>query len=162
MDLTQDDVLHILKLIDESPVGRFSLQMGDFKLEFAKGTGGQLGAEPLALPPSAPLTAATQVAQAAPAAKEESVSRLPATPAQSLVPIKAPLLGIFYRRPQPGAPLYVEERSLVEEDTTVALIEVMKLFNPVKAGVRGRIARICVDNGSLVEYGQDLFQVEPE
>jgi biotin carboxyl carrier protein len=48
----------------------------------------------------------------------------------------------------------------VEEDTTVALIEVMKLFNPVQAGLRGRIHKICVDNGSLVEYGQPLFLVK--
>jgi len=51
-------------------------------------------------------------------------------------------------------PPYVEEGSPVEEDTTVALIEVMKLFNPVKAGVKGRIARICVENNALVEYEQ--------
>ncbi|TAK36156.1 MAG: acetyl-CoA carboxylase, biotin carboxyl carrier protein, partial [Lysobacteraceae bacterium] len=66
------------------------------------------------------------------------------------------------RRPAPGAPPFVEEGSLVEENTTIALIEVMKLFTPIKAGVKGRIRRICAENNDLVEYDQVLFLVEPE
>lgn len=162
MDLTQDDVLHILKLIDQSPVGRFSLQTGDLRLEFAKGVA-HVAAEPADVPAKAAVPAPeTSIAPAAPVAPQEAVSvSQAAASGQGLVSIKAPLLGIVYRRPEPGAPVYVEEGSLVEEDTTVALIEVMKLFNQVQAGVRGRIVRVCVDNGSLVEYGQELFQVEP-
>lgn len=162
MDLTQDDVLHILKLIDQSPVGRFSLQTGDLRLEFAKGVA-HVAAEPADVPAKAAVPAPeTSIAPAAPVASQEAVSvSQAAASGQGLVSIKAPLLGIVYRRPEPGAPVYVEEGSLVEEDTTVALIEVMKLFNQVQAGVRGRIVRVCVDNGSLVEYGQELFQVEP-
>lgn len=76
--------------------------------------------------------------------------------------IKAPLLGIFYRRPQPGSPPYVEVGSLVDENTTVALMEVMKLFNPVRAGVMGRIHKICIEDGELVEYNQVLFLLKPE
>lgn len=163
MDLTQDDVLHILKLIDQSPVGRFSLQTGDLRLEFAKGVA-HVAVEPAAVPAQAAVPATeTSTVPAAPVARQEAVSgpQTAAPSGQGLVSIKAPLLGIVYRRPEPGAPVYVEEGSLVEEDTTVALIEVMKLFNQVPAGVRGRIVRVCVDNGSLVEYGQELFQVEP-
>ncbi len=165
MELTQDDVIHILKLIDEAPMGRFSLQVGDLKLEVSKGSADR----PLALPPiaSAPqltsqpaAVAVEKLAATSTAVSTTSGSSAPAK--EGLVVIKAPLLGIFYLRPQPGAPLYVEVGTSVEESTTVALIEVMKLFNPVVAGVRGRIVRVCVENGSLVEHGQDLFHVEPE
>lgn len=80
---------------------------------------------------------------------------------EGLEAINAPVLGLFYRRPEPSAPVYVEEGSLIDEDTTVALIEVMKMFSPVKAGIKGRIRRICVENGALVEFGQPLFLIEP-
>ncbi len=162
MNLTQDDVLHILKLLDQSPVGRFSLQTGDLKLEFAKGVA-HIAAEPADVATRATVPAPQRVsAPLAPVARQEAAPESQTAGAErGLVSIKAPLLGIVYRRPEPAAAVYVEEGALVEEDTTVALIEVMKLFNPVQAGVRGRIVRVCVENGALVEYGQELFLVEP-
>jgi acetyl-CoA carboxylase biotin carboxyl carrier protein len=108
---------------------------------------------------SAPLSAPA-AAQAAAASK--AVASTSDAAHEGLLKITAPLLGTFYRRPQPGAPLYVEEGARVDEDTTVALIEVMKLFNPVKAGVKGTIERICAQNNDLVEYGQVLFLVRPD
>jgi len=168
MELTQDDVIRILKLIDEAPVGRVSLQLGDFKLEVTKGDGMR---PPV---PGAQSFAAGATPQAGPAPPSPAVGQLPpvrtegsaASPAadvdENLPKITAPILGTFYRRPQPGAPPYIEEGSVVAEDTTVALIEVMKLFNPVKAGRRGRIRKICVEDGQLVEYAQTLFVLQPE
>ncbi len=151
MELTQDDVIRILQLIDESPMGRVTLQIGELTIEVNK------GGSPAAPRESAPAAATEKAALQEPPAQAAEPALEP-----GLVPIKAPLLGIFYRRPQPGSPPYVEEGSLVDEDTTVALIEVMKLFNPVKAGVKGRIRRICVENNALVEYKQVLFLVKPE
>lgn len=163
MTLTQDDVLQILKLVDEAPVGHFSLQVGDLKLEVAKGD--TVAALPASQSPptsvEAPVAATSVKPRAAPIEAAPAVTgQVSRAPAGAAV-IKAPILGIFYSRPQPGVPVYVEEGSLVEEETTVALIEVMKMFHQVKAGVRGRIVRICVENGAMVEHGQELFQVEP-
>jgi biotin carboxyl carrier protein len=81
--------------------------------------------------------------------------------AQGLTSIKSPMLGFFYEAPKPGAPPFVETGTLVEADTTVCTIEVMKLFSTIKAGVRGRIEQVCVENGKMVEYGQILFVVDP-
>ncbi len=162
MSLTQKDVLKVLELVDRAPLGRLSVQSGDLKLEIVKGAPGSASTHSFA-----PRAASTE-APALPPASPSLASSAPSAPQPTLSPradgptIKAPLLGIFYRRPEPGAPAYVEEGSIVEEDTTVALIEVMKLFNPVKAGVRGRIRRVCVENGALVEYKQDLFEIDPE
>jgi acetyl-CoA carboxylase biotin carboxyl carrier protein len=159
MELNQDDVIAILKLIDESPMGRFTLELGDLKLEVVKGSVAA-PAEPTALPlrPAAPQIAAPQaVAPAATPVQPSAAADIGNDP--NLVAIEAPLLGIFYRRSEPGAPLYVEVGSMVDEMTTVALIEVMKLFKPVAAGVRGRIEKIYVENGKLVEYLQPLFLV---
>ena len=165
MELTQDDVIHILKLINEAPVGRFRLQVGDLKLEVVKGTARDEISEARTSPPAVVRIDEADRAEAVPATREEpdrAESAVVDVAEENLLSIKAPLLGIFYRQSQPGAPPYVEEGSVVEEDATVALIEVMKLFNPVKAGVRGRIHRICVENGTLVEYGQVLFLVKAE
>ncbi|MBX5459678.1 MAG: acetyl-CoA carboxylase, biotin carboxyl carrier protein [Steroidobacteraceae bacterium] len=73
--------------------------------------------------------------------------------------IASPLLGTFYRAPKPGAPPFVEVGSEVQEDTVVAIIEVMKLMNTVRAGVRGRVTEVLAADGVLVEYGQALFRV---
>jgi biotin carboxyl carrier protein len=146
MELTQADVINILKMIDEAPMGHFSLELGELKLEVAKGEPG--AAQPLT-PTQAPAAAALSDVTAA-AGNEDG-----------MVPIKAPVLGMFYRRPEPTQPPYVEEGSQVDEDTTVALIEVMKMFTPVKAGIKGTVRRICVENGSLIEFEQDLFMIEP-
>jgi len=161
MELNQDDVIGILKLIDESPMGRFSLEMGGLKLEVVKGSGAfAVPAEPTALPPrpGAPQIAAPKTATPA-ATPVDHGAAVEIGNDTNLVPVEAPLLGIFYRRSEPGATPYVEVGSMVDEHTTVALIEVMKLFNTVAAGVRGRIEKICVEDGALVEYLQPLFLV---
>jgi len=165
MELTQDDVIRILKLIDESPMGRVSLQVGDLKLEVEKGTGpGSASAisARASRPAAAGVAETPQPARLDPGVQEKAKPKQVPGADENLLAIKAPLLGIFYRRSQPGVPPYVDEGSLVDEDTTVALIEVMKLFNPVKAGVRGRIVKICVENNDLVEFDQVLFLVKPE
>lgn len=163
MALTQDEVLQILKLIEEAPFGELHLEMGGMKLEFRKGVGiagnqqsGEVAVTEPVVPEKSPIEAE------APEERQSNSSEA-GTPeaAEGLLTIKAPVLGNFYRRPEPGAPPYVEVGSLVDENTTVGLIEVMKLFNPVIAGVRGRIQKIYADNGQLVEYGQPLFSVKP-
>lgn len=76
--------------------------------------------------------------------------------------IKSPMMGIFYRAPSPGAPPFVEIGDEITEQTTVCIIEVMKVMSSIKAGIRGRIKEILVENAELVEYEQPLFLVEPE
>jgi acetyl-CoA carboxylase biotin carboxyl carrier protein len=77
----------------------------------------------------------------------------------SLHEIQSPLLGTFYRSPKPGAPPFVEVGSVVDEDTTVAIIEVMKLMNTVRAGVRGTVTEVLAADGALVEFEQPLLRV---
>lgn len=72
------------------------------------------------------------------------------------------MLGTFYRAPSPGAPPFIEIGSDVRADTTVCLIEVMKLFNTLKAGVEGRVSHILVENAAMVEYDQALIVIEPK
>ncbi len=82
-------------------------------------------------------------------------------PAGGLVPIVAPMVGTFYRSPKPDAPPFVKEGDDVHAGQTVCVLEAMKLFNEITSEVTGRIARVLVENGAPVEYGQTLFLVDP-
>jgi len=157
MELSEDDVLHILKLIDESQFDYFQLEVGDLKITVSKG-------EPI------PLTAAPQVAAAAAPAPKPAPAAVPApkpeTPKAAaipagMVPITAPILGTFYVAPEPGAPPFVKVGDTITEDTTVGLIEVMKVFNSVRSGVKGVVTEMVAQNGQFVEHGQTLFLVKP-
>ena len=122
-----------------------------------------------------PLTgAATATVSMKPATKTGTAAAAPAAPSQDETPaatateaddgllvIRAPNLGTFYRAPKPGAPPYIEIGQEVSPDTEVCLIEVMKLFTSVKAGVSGRIVRVCVGDGVMIEHDEPLFHVEP-
>jgi acetyl-CoA carboxylase biotin carboxyl carrier protein len=68
---------------------------------------------------------------------------------------------MFYAQPEPGSPPFVSIGAEVKEDTTVCLIEVMKTFNAMTAGVQGVITEICAESAQMVEYGQVLFRVRP-
>ena len=90
--------------------------------------------------------------------KDESVEAATA-PASDGSTVDSPMLGTFYRAPAPGATPFVEVGARVEPETTVCLIEVMKMMNSIRAGVSGTIAEILVDNAELVEEGQPLFRI---
>lgn len=82
-------------------------------------------------------------------------------PDDGLVPIVAPMVGTFYRAPKPDAPPFVKEGDDVQAGQTVCVLEAMKLFNEITTDVSGRIARVLIENGAPVEYGQPLFLVDP-
>ena len=103
--------------------------------------------------------------QAAPpptAAGEAETTERPAEPASDgAIRVEAPMVGTFYRAPQPGAPPFVEEGDAVAPGQTLCILEAMKLMNEVKAEVEGVVRTIHVQNGQAVEYGQALFDLEP-
>ena len=82
--------------------------------------------------------------------------------AEGLIAVRAPNLGTFYRAPKPGAPPYVEVGQRVESTTELCLIEVMKLFTSVHAGVAGVVRRVLVNDAELVEFDQALFLIEAD
>jgi oxaloacetate decarboxylase alpha subunit len=95
----------------------------------------------------------------APAAEPEPVTPAPET--DGAIRIEAPMVGTFYRAPQPGAPPFVEEGDAVAPGQTLCILEAMKLMNEVKAEVEGIVRAIHVQNGQPVEFGQPLFDLEP-
>jgi len=103
---------------------------------------------------AAPAPAARAEAPAAPSAAESA-------PAVALKEIKSPMVGTFYRAPEPGAEPYVKVGSRVAVGQTVCIIEAMKIMNEIEAEVSGVVREVCVEDTVPVEYGQVLFRVDP-
>jgi acetyl-CoA carboxylase biotin carboxyl carrier protein len=155
MPLNDDDVREILRIIDESELDELSIETEGFSLHVRKGGGSSQGAEDARSEAVLPRTAserAPQPPEAAPAAASSDGRET----------ISSPMLGTFYRAEAPGASPFVEVGAKVDPETTVCIIEVMKMMNSVPAGVTGTIAEVVPENGQLVEYGEPLFRVTPE
>jgi len=82
-------------------------------------------------------------------------------PATTLIEIKSPMVGTFYRAGAPGAPPYVDTGQRISEGDTLCIIEAMKLMNEFESDISGTIEEILVEDGEPVEYGQVLFRVAP-
>ncbi|MFL5862453.1 MAG: acetyl-CoA carboxylase biotin carboxyl carrier protein [Solirubrobacteraceae bacterium] len=165
MGLTDDDVREILRIIDESDLDELSIETEGFALHVRKGAAAGGEGPGALLPPPGPDRAAVGAARAPTAPAAAPAAPAPAAPApvdDGLVTIPSPMLGTFYRAEAPGAAPFVEIGARVDADTTVCIIEVMKMMNSVSAGVSGTIAEVVPDNGQLVEYGEPLFRVTPE
>lgn len=172
--ITQDDVLEILRMLKESDFDELELEMGDLKLVAKKvavneEVSPEMEAARGAIRRGVAIDSRRDIAPEPQVQIEEislsegpAAEREPPVPSEEegFSPIEAPMLGTFYRAPKPGAPPFVEVGQIVTEDDTVCIIEVMKLFNTIKAGIRGRIVKICADNAQLVEFKQTLFLVD--
>ena len=149
MTIDRKEVEALIRLFERSDWHELRLETDGLKLVLSKDTdAAALGSEAEAV--------------AASATEDSPAPACDAASADDLVPITAPNLGTFYRAPKPGIAPYVEVGQQVSESTEVCLIEVMKLFTPVRAGISGRIAKACVEDGEMVEFGAPLFLVEPE
>ena len=94
------------------------------------------------------------------AATSQEVSLQPDVEEQGITYIKSPMVGTFYRAPAPDAPPFVEVGDEVDVGQTVCIIEAMKLMNEIKSDVRGKVLEVLVENGSPVDYGDNLFKVK--
>jgi acetyl-CoA carboxylase biotin carboxyl carrier protein len=153
--LTAADVAEIMRLVETSKFDELNLEMDGVKLTLRRaGAAGGLVPSVTPQPGGMDTAAATDTAAAA-------VSR----PIEASVPsdarsrdIASPMLGTFYRSPKPGSAPFVEIGSAVEEDSVIAIIEVMKLMNTVRAGVKGVITEILPADETLVEFGEVLMR----
>lgn len=175
--LTYREMLEILKIIDGSPCRELRLELEGFKLEIIKGNEPPPSADilPIAAPgPASPGPAlfpgpgkpqekipekAVKDEIAGAAAPERSAPQ--DTSAVSGIEVKSPLTGTFYRAPAPGARPFVEIGSEVERGEQLAIVEVMKLMNSIKAPVKGTVRKILAENDTQVKMGQTLMIVDP-
>ncbi len=141
----------IVKLMQENDLNTVELRDGEKRVMLSRGPGGVVIPGPMPMHYSAPAGQAPSPS-AASAAAEES---------EKFLEIKSPMVGTFYSAASPDAKPFVSVRTEVSEETDVCVIEAMKVFNNVKAECKGTIAKILVNNGQVVEFGQVLFLVKP-
>src|SRR5262249_54172541 len=113
------------------------------------------------VPAAAPLAPRPSASHDEPVEHEPPNGTAPPVSDAGLVTIESPMVGTFYSAPNPDAPPFVTAGTPVSPDTTVCLIEAMKVYNDIKAELTGVIERVLVGNGDAVEFGQKLFLVRP-
>jgi len=161
MELTEDEVLEILKLFEQSKFDFLQLEQGERKITISKGGYVSLRTDAAAVASASPAVMLQPAAsQGLPPASAAPASVAPPEP--GWLPVTAPMVGKFYAAPSPSDPPYVTQGSKVEAGTTVGLIEVMKVFASIKTETTGTIERILVANGQFVEFGQTLFWLRPD
>jgi len=151
VSLTAADIQEIMRLLDESSFDELVLETNGVKLQLRR------GAAAASLAPTAATPSPVARPTASPAGATAAVPRPPGAGQD----VTSPMLGTFYRAPKPGAPPFVEIGAPVEADTVIGIIEVMKLMNTVRAGLRGRVSDILAGDGALVEFGETLIRVAP-
>jgi acetyl-CoA carboxylase biotin carboxyl carrier protein len=146
--LSYEDVLRIVELVKSTPFSEFRLKVGEIEVHLRR-SNGSLPEREGGAPESGPVAAEKHPSE-------------PQTLPEGSVLVRAPMVGTFYRAPAPGAPPFVEVGAHVEPDTTVCIIEVMKLMNSIPAETRGVVAAILAQDGQHVEYGQVLLAIRPD
>ena len=155
--IDNEDLFRILKLMEESDWDEIELTGKGFRFVAGKNAPRDCGGPQAA--PSVPTYVREERSHIAPAAaKQETAEETPANG----TPVKAPMMGTFYRSPSPGAPPFVNAGDIVTARSIIGIIEVMKVMSSVEAGLAGRISSILVENGQLVQYNQPLLLIETE
>ena len=148
----------LVKLMTANDLTELDLQDGQGERVALKR--GSTGAPVVQYAPAPVVQAAAPVAapSAAPAASAPAAT---SASDEGLVPIKSPMVGTFYASPSPDAKPFLSVGSAVSPESVVCIIEAMKVFNEIKAETTGTIAKVLVNNGQAVEFGQPLFLVKP-
>lgn len=147
-----EDIERILELVRQHDLAEFEVESGGMKLRVRKASAA------FPMPPSA---------SPAPMAPPQVPAQLPAAPlpeaaeeeSVELAVVKSPIVGTFYRSPEPGAPSFVEIGERVKKDQVLCIIEAMKLMNEITSEYDGEIVSAYVENGKPVQYGERLFAI---
>ncbi len=157
----QDDVFNIerirrlVELMEQHDLNAVDLRGQGQRIKLRRGAPPAAVAAPAPVYAAPPAMAAPSAAPAAPA-----VPAAPAGDGPNIVVIKSPMVGTFYSKPNPESESFVKVGSSVQADTTVCIIEAMKVFNEIPAEISGKVVAVLVENGKPVEFGKPLFKVD--
>ncbi|HEY3186829.1 MAG TPA: acetyl-CoA carboxylase biotin carboxyl carrier protein, partial [Solirubrobacteraceae bacterium] len=138
-------IREIVRVVQESGVAEVTIEEGDLRVTVRRSED-----RPAVTVPAAPAEAGAP-----------TPADVGAPETNGYIRVEAPMVGTFYRAPEPGAAPFVEEGDVVTPGQTLCILEAMKLMNHVKADSAGIVRRIAVGNGEPVEFGQLLFELEP-
>lgn len=150
------EIQELIDFISNSGLAEVKIETEEFKISIKKYSEGPAvkveQASPAPVSPAAPAAPAPAPSPATQSQKEDT---------SKYVEIKSPMIGTFYRTPNPDSDPFVSIGDKVSAGQTVCIIEAMKLFNEIESEVSGKIVKVLVDNASPVEYDQPLFLVDP-
>lgn len=149
-----DRIRTLIELMRDHDISEVDLEQGDQRIRLARGATNPVTY--MAPAPAAPAAAAP--APAAPAAGEAPAAA--AADGPNIAYITSPGVGTFYSRPNPNAESFVKVGDHVEPETTVCIVEAMKVFNEIQAEVRGKVVAILLDDEESVDHGKRLFKVD--
>lgn len=152
--LKVQEIREIVGMIENSSIQKFEFSQADTRLMIVKK---QAEAETLQIPSD---VSGQDTKDAAVQPKTEKKPAAKTEEQDGMLKITSPMVGTFYAAPDPESEPFVKAGQKVNADTVVCIVEVMKLFNEVHAGVSGQIAEVLVKDGDFVEYGQPLFQLK--
>ena len=159
----------LLSFMSEHGLEEFEYAHGDLRIRLKKAIPQPSAGPVLALPvaPAAPPQVIVSHAPPSAVPASSGVATAPASAAPAAAPledehiIKSPIVGTFYAGPSPDAGPFVRVGDRVEAGQTVCIIEAMKLMNEIEADISGEVARVLIENGQPVEYGEPLFALRP-
>ena len=146
----------LIRVVQESGIGELTVEEGEWRVTVRR-TETSLGTVPVTPASAEPAVAAAAAASPVIPATEPPLP----PPADDVIRVESPMVGTFYRAPEPGAPPFVEEGDAVEAGQTLCILEAMKLMNEIKADQEALVRRVCVENEQPVQYGDLLFELEP-
>jgi acetyl-CoA carboxylase biotin carboxyl carrier protein len=164
--LNLDELRELVELIAQHGFTDFELEREGIRVRLRRELAPQAAAPSAAPSAQTPSQTAqhgaheTHNAQASMTAQAEAEKTKAAAPEEDLHIIPSPIVGTFYRSPSPNADPFIRLGSHVHHDTVVCIIEAMKLMNEIQAETSGEVAKIYVENGQPVEYGQPLFGIK--
>jgi acetyl-CoA carboxylase biotin carboxyl carrier protein len=161
-----DEIKQLLDIVREHELSEFELEREGFKIRIRKGVATVAAPVPAQAQGPAFLAPPAPAAAQAPAA---SAAAAPATPPAAaddddgeleLAVVKSPIVGTFYRAPEPGAPDFVQIGQVVKRNQVLCIIEAMKLMNEITSEYEGELVKAYVENGQPVQYGERLFAIK--
>jgi acetyl-CoA carboxylase biotin carboxyl carrier protein len=150
--LNIEELKALLEFVSERNIAELELEDGETKLRIRKTL------TPAAAPVAEVLTApAGTVAESRPASVESPLTSGAAPLENGLIYVTSPMVGTFYRQPEPGAEPFAREGDYVKKGQVLCIIEAMKLMNEIESEFEGQLVKVLVENGQPVQYGDQLF-----
>jgi len=161
VSLNLSELKELLELISERDITEFELEEDGVKLKVKKGRPVVVEAPVQQVPRAMPIAAGPAVTAApVPQPANPAAGQVEDQDEPGLTWVTSPMVGTFYRAPEPGAPPFVNEGDRVKPGQVLCILEAMKLMNELEAEIAGEIVEICVENAQPVQYGDRLFSVK--
>lgn len=160
-----EEIAEIIAILKQTDVTEFEIEQDGTHIRLSRGPRGGVTIAHTAAAPA--LTARTDIEPAITSNGQHMalpVSNAPAAPAEvpsHLVKVESPIVGTFYRKPSPDSEPFAKEGQIVKKGDTLCIIEAMKLMNEIEATTSGRVEKVLLTDGQVVEYGEVLFLINP-